>query len=85
MAGRGSGSGVAVEQTVWQATRFDHGKIVRFTGDGSRADAIEGEGLAGKALDGEPEALGACRQAGYWAGDVAGERGDCDALVRAGH
>jgi ketosteroid isomerase-like protein len=46
MAGRGSGSGVAVEQTVWQATRFDHAKMVRFTGYGSRADAIEAEGLA---------------------------------------
>jgi hypothetical protein len=45
-ARRGSGSGVAVEQTVWQATRFDHGKMVRFTGYGSRADAIEAEGLA---------------------------------------
>jgi len=46
MAGRGAASGIEIEQTVWQATRFDDGKMVCFTGYRTRADALEGEGLS---------------------------------------
>jgi ketosteroid isomerase-like protein len=46
MAGRGASSGLAIEQTVWQATRFNDGKMICFTGYASRAAALQGEGLS---------------------------------------
>ena len=45
MAGRGVGSGLAIEQTVWQVTTFHDGKMVGFHGYGSRAEALEAVGL----------------------------------------
>jgi ketosteroid isomerase-like protein len=45
MAGRGVGSGLAIEQTVWQVTTFREGKMVGFHGYGSRAEALEAAGL----------------------------------------
>jgi ketosteroid isomerase-like protein len=45
MAGRGSSSGVAIEQTVWQVTTFHEGKMVGFHGYGSRDAALEAAGL----------------------------------------
>ena len=41
MAGRGAGSGLEIEQTTWQVTRFRDGKMSGFTAYGSRAAALE--------------------------------------------
>jgi ketosteroid isomerase-like protein len=46
MAGSGAGSGLAIEQTVWQATTFRDGKMVGFHGYGSQAEALEAVGLS---------------------------------------
>jgi ketosteroid isomerase-like protein len=46
MAGRGAGSGLAIEQTTWQVTRFRHGKMTGFTAYGSRAAALDAVGLS---------------------------------------
>jgi ketosteroid isomerase-like protein len=45
MAGRGASSELAIEQTVWQATRFRDGEMTRFTGYANKKAALEGEGL----------------------------------------
>jgi ketosteroid isomerase-like protein len=45
VAGRGVGSGVAVEQNIWQVLMFRDGKAVSFHGYGSRAEALEAVGL----------------------------------------
>jgi len=47
MAGRGASSGLAIEQTTWQVTRFRDGKMSGFTAYGSRAAALEAAGLRG--------------------------------------
>jgi ketosteroid isomerase-like protein len=44
-AGRGVGSGIAVEDTVWQVVEFRDGKIVRLHGYASEAEALEAVGL----------------------------------------
>jgi ketosteroid isomerase-like protein len=41
MAGRGATSGLEVEQTTWQVTRFRDGKLAGFTAYGDRAEALE--------------------------------------------
>jgi ketosteroid isomerase-like protein len=46
MAGRGAGSGLEVEQTTWQVTRFRAGKMTGFTAYGNRAEALEAAGLS---------------------------------------
>ena len=45
MAGRGAGSGLDIEQTTWQVTRFRDGKMAGFTAYGTRAAALEAIGL----------------------------------------
>jgi ketosteroid isomerase-like protein len=45
MAGRGASSGLDIEQTTWQVTRFRHGKMAGFTAYGTRAAALEAVGL----------------------------------------
>jgi ketosteroid isomerase-like protein len=45
MAGRGAGSGLEVEQTTWQVTRFREGKMAGFTAYGDRAAALAAVGL----------------------------------------
>ena len=45
MAGRGAGSGLEIEQTTWQVTRFREGKLAGFTAYGDRAAAFEAAGL----------------------------------------
>ena len=40
MAGRGAGSGLEIEQTTWQVTRFRDGKLAGFTAYGDRAEAL---------------------------------------------
>ena len=40
-AGRASGSGVEVEQTVWQVLGFREGKTISFRGFASEAEALE--------------------------------------------
>jgi ketosteroid isomerase-like protein len=44
MAGRGAGSGLEIEQTTWQVTRFRDGKMTAFTAYGDQAAAIEAAG-----------------------------------------
>jgi ketosteroid isomerase-like protein len=46
MAGRGAGSGLEIEQTTWQVTRFREGKMIGFTAYGDRAAALEAAGLS---------------------------------------
>jgi|SRR5215207_6035430 len=46
MAGRGASSGLAIEQTAWQVSRFRDGKLVGFYGYGSQAEALEAAGLS---------------------------------------
>jgi ketosteroid isomerase-like protein len=46
MAGRGAGSGLALEQNIWQVIRFRDGKLVWFHGYGDRAEALEAVGLS---------------------------------------
>jgi ketosteroid isomerase-like protein len=46
MAGRGAGSGLEIEQTTWQVTRFREGKMAGFTAYGDRAAALKAVGLA---------------------------------------
>jgi ketosteroid isomerase-like protein len=46
MAGRGAGSGLEIEQTTWQVTRFRKGKMAGFTAYGDRAAALKAVGLA---------------------------------------
>ena len=46
MAGRGAGSGLEIEQTTWQVTRFREGKMAGFTAYGNRAQALEAVGLS---------------------------------------
>ena len=46
MAGRGAGSGLEIEQTTWQVTRFRYGKLTGFTAYGDRAQALEAVGLS---------------------------------------
>ena len=41
MAGRGATSGLEIEQTTWQVTRFREGRMTGFTAYGSRAAALE--------------------------------------------
>jgi ketosteroid isomerase-like protein len=44
--GRGAASGLAVEQTVWQVIKFRDGKVIRWDGYGSHAEALEAVGLS---------------------------------------
>jgi ketosteroid isomerase-like protein len=44
MAGRGAGSGLEIEQTTWQVTRFREGKMTGFRAYGDRAAAFEAVG-----------------------------------------
>jgi ketosteroid isomerase-like protein len=46
MAGTGAGSGLEIEQTTWQVTRFRDGKLTGFTAYGDRAHALEAVGLS---------------------------------------
>jgi ketosteroid isomerase-like protein len=46
MAGRGAGSGLEIEQTTWQVTRFRDGKLSGFRAYGNRAEALAAVGLA---------------------------------------
>src|SRR3954452_17369833 len=46
MTGTGANSGLAVAQTGWQVLRFRNGKIARFHGYGSQAEALEAVGLS---------------------------------------
>jgi len=46
MAGRGAGSGLEIEQTTWQVTRFHGGKMTGFRAYGDRAAAFEAVGLS---------------------------------------
>ena len=46
MAGRGAGSGLEIEQTTWQVTRFHEGKMTGFRAYGDRAAAFEAVGLS---------------------------------------
>jgi ketosteroid isomerase-like protein len=46
LAGRGVGSGVTVEQNIWQVLKFRDGKGVSFHGYGSRAEALEAVGIS---------------------------------------
>ena len=46
MAGKGAGSGLEIEQTTWQVTRFRDGKLTGFTAYGDRAQALEAVGLS---------------------------------------
>ncbi len=46
MTGTGASSGLAVEQTGWQVLRFRDGKVIRFDGYGTRAEALEAVGLS---------------------------------------
>jgi ketosteroid isomerase-like protein len=41
MAGRGASSGLEIEQTTWQVTRFREGKMTGFTAYGDREAALE--------------------------------------------
>src|SRR5829696_2637442 len=41
MTGTGASSGLPVEQTGWQVLRFRDGRIARFHGYGSQAEALE--------------------------------------------
>jgi ketosteroid isomerase-like protein len=45
MAGSGASSGLEIEQTTWQLTRFRDGKMAGFTAYGTRAAALEALGL----------------------------------------
>ena len=45
MAGSGASSGLEIEQTTWQLTRFRDGKMAGFTAYGTRAAALEAAGL----------------------------------------
>jgi ketosteroid isomerase-like protein len=45
MAGSGASSGLEIEQTTWQLTRFREGKLAGFTAYGTRAAALEAAGL----------------------------------------
>jgi hypothetical protein len=46
IAGRGAGSGLAIEQTVWQVSWFRDGKLLAFHGYASQAEALEAAGVA---------------------------------------
>jgi ketosteroid isomerase-like protein len=46
MAGRGATSGLEIEQTTWQVTRFRDGKLAGFTAYGDRAEALAAVGLS---------------------------------------
>jgi len=46
MAGRGAGSGLAIEQTTWQVTWFRDGQMTGFTAYGSRAAALGAAGIS---------------------------------------
>jgi ketosteroid isomerase-like protein len=46
MAGSGASSGLEIEQTTWQVTRFSEGKMTGFTAYGNRAAALEAVGLS---------------------------------------
>ena len=41
MAGSGAASGLEIEQTTWQVTKFRDGKMTGFTAYGNRATALE--------------------------------------------
>jgi ketosteroid isomerase-like protein len=45
MAGRGARSGLPIEQTTWQVTRFRDGKMTGFTAYGTRAAALAAIGV----------------------------------------
>ena len=47
MAGRGAGSGLEIEQTTWQVTRFRDGKLAGFTAYGRPGGSPRGRGAVG--------------------------------------
>jgi ketosteroid isomerase-like protein len=45
MAGRAAGSGLDIEQTTWQVTRFRNGRMAGFRAYGTRAAALQAAGV----------------------------------------